>query len=121
MISVSIPVKSKIRFLQNGAEISELTMETGQVQLVDVLTEVFLNDTWNAAAASLEASVVSFDGEMFEETLTCSIEENIITLVSNLPIGTYYLQVRAVFADGEGFHGYERIQRLKLKVIVDRK
>jgi hypothetical protein len=118
---MSIPVKSRIRFIQNEAEINELIMETGQVQLVDVLTEVLLNGTWNAATASLEASVVSFDGEMFEEMLTCSIEESVVTVVSDLPIGTYYLQIRAVFADGEGFLGYERIQRLKLKVVLDRK
>jgi len=118
---VSIPIKSRIRFIQNGAEMNELTMETGQVQLVDVLTEVYLNDSWNESPASLEVSVVSFDGEAFEEMLTCSTEENVVTVVSDLPIGTYYLQVRAVFADGEGFIGYERIQRLKLKVTVDRK
>ena len=118
---MSIPVKSRIRFLQNGVEIIELTMETGQVQLVNVLTEVYLNDSWNESPASLEVSVVSFDGEVFEEMRTCSTEDNVITVISDLPIGTYYLQVRAVFADGEGFIGYERIQRLKLKVTVDRK
>lgn len=118
---MSIPVKSRIRFLQNGVEISAMIMEVGQVQLVDLSAEIYKDGSWMKSSASVAASVVTFDGEVFEEVADCPIEENVITVASEFPVGTYYLQVIANFADGDGYVGYERIQRLKLKIVLDRK
>lgn len=118
LIYPALPVPTRVRFLQNGSEISILTMETGQKAFVDVLVESNDGESWSEIVGSLSASIVSFDGESFEEMAMCNVEDNKILVEADLPVGVYYLQATTAFDSPVPL---ERVQRLKLKIVVDRR
>ncbi len=118
LIYPALPVPTRVRFLQNGSEISILTMETGQKAFVDVLMESSDGETWSKIDGTLSASIVSFDGESFEEMAVSNVEDDKILVEADLPVGVYYLQATTTFDSPVHL---ERVQRLKLKIIVDRR
>ncbi len=118
LIYPALPVPTRVKFLQNGSEISILTMESGQKALVDVLLESNDGESWSEIVGSLSASIVSFDGESFEEMAMCKVEDNKILVEADLPVGVYYLQATTAFDSPVPL---ERVQRLKLTIVVDRR
>lgn len=118
LIYPALPMPTRVKFLQNGSEISSLTMESGQVVFVGVLVESSDGETWSKIDGTVSASIVSFDGEGFEEMAVCKVEDYKILVEADLPVGVYYLQATIVFDSPVAL---ERVQRLKIKVVVDRK
>lgn len=112
-----IPTETRVRFFQNNSEISTLVMETGQTAFIDVLVEK-KGQEWEEAGCQLEASIVSFDGQEFEDMVVCNVDGKTARVEADLPIGVYFLQT-VIQLDPP--LSYERVQRLKLKVVVDRK
>ena len=113
----AVPVETRVKFFQNNSEISTLVMETGQTAFIDVLVEK-KEDEWEEVGYQLEASIVSFDGQEFEEMAICNVDGRTVRVEADLPIGVYFLQT-VIQLDPP--LSYERVQRLKLKVVVDRK
>lgn len=118
LIYPALPMPTRVKFLQNGSEISSLTMESGQVVFVGVLVESSDGETWSKIDGTVSASIVSFDGEGFEEMAVCKVEDYKILVEADLPVGVYYLQATIAFDSPVAL---ERVQRLKIKVVVDRK
>jgi|GEM_PF-953899 len=118
IIYAALPMPTRVKFLQNGSEISNLTMESGQVAFVGVLVESSDGETWSKIDGTVSASIVSFDGEGFEEMAVCKVENDKILVEADLPVGAYYLQATIAFDSPVAL---ERVQRLKIKVVVDRK
>jgi len=118
LIYPALPVPTRVRFLQNGSEISILTMESGQKAFVDILLESNDGETWSEIDGSVSASIVSFDGESFEEVAICEVANHRILIEADLPVGVYYLQATIAFDSPVAL---ERVQRLKLKIVVDRR
>jgi hypothetical protein len=118
LIYPALPMPTRVKFLQNGSEISSLTMESGQAVFVGVLVESSDGETWSKIDGTVSASIVSFDGEGFEEMAVCKVEDYKILVEADLPVGVYYLQATIVFDSPVAL---ERVQRLKIKVVVDRK
>jgi len=118
LIYPALPMPTRVKFLQNGSEISSLTMESGQVVFVGVLVESSDGETWSKIDGTVSASIFSFDGEGFEEMAVCKVEDYKILVEADLPVGVYYLQATIVFDSPVAL---ERVQRLKIKVVVDRK
>jgi hypothetical protein len=118
LIYPALPMPTRVKFLQNGSEISSLTMESGQAVFVGVLVESSDGETWSKIDGTVSASIVSFDGEGFEEMAVCKVEDYKILVEADLPVGVYYLQAAIVFDSPVAL---ERVQRLKIKVVVDRK
>ena len=112
-----IPTETRVRFFQNNSEISTLVMETGQTAFIDVLVEK-KEQEWEEASCQLKASIVSFDGQEFEEMAICNVDGRTVRVEADLPIGVYFLQT-VIQLDPP--LSYERVQRLKLKVVIDRK
>jgi hypothetical protein len=113
----AVPVETRVKFFQNNSEISTLVMETGQTAFIDVLVEK-KEDEWEEVGYQLEASIVSFDGQEFEEMAVCNVDGRTARVEADLPIGVFFLQT-VIQLDPP--LSYERVQRLKLKVVVDRK
>lgn len=113
----AIPVETRVKFFQNNSEISALVMEMGQTKFIDVLVEK-KEDEWEEASCQLKASIVSFDGQEFEDMVVCNVDGKTARVEADLPIGVYFLQT-VIQLDPP--LSYERVQRLKLKVVVDRK
>ncbi|HPI18092.1 MAG TPA: hypothetical protein PK396_10235 [Mesotoga sp.] len=118
LIYPALPMPTRVKFLQNGSEISSLTMESGQAVFVGVLVESSDGETWSKIDGTVSASIFSFDGEGFEEMAVCKVEDYKILVEADLPVGVYYLQATIVFDSPVAL---ERVQRLKIKVVVDRK
>lgn len=118
LIYPALPMPTRVKFLQNGSEISSLTMESGQVVFVGVLVESSDGETWSKIDGTVSASIFSFDGEGFEEMAVCKVEDYKILVEADLPVGVYYLQATIAFDSPVAL---ERVQRLKIKVVVDRK
>lgn len=118
LIYPALPMPTRVKFLQNGSEISNLTMESGQVAFVGVLAESSDGETWSKIDGTVSASIFSFDGEGFEEMAVCKVEDYKILVEADLPVGVYYLQATIAFDSPVAL---ERVQRLKIKVVVDRK
>ncbi len=118
LIYPALPMPTRVKFLQNGSEISSLTMESGQAVFVGVLVESSDGETWSKIDGTVSASIVSFDGEGFEEMAVCKVEDYKILVEADLPVGVYYLQATIAFDSPVAL---ERVQRLKIKVVVDRK
>ncbi|WP_334103411.1 hypothetical protein [Mesotoga prima] len=113
----AIPKSSRVSFLKDSSEIKSLVMETGQTAFIDVLVEK-KEQEWEEAGCQLEASIVSFDGQEFEEMAVCNVDGKTVRVEADLPIGVYFLQT-VIQLDPP--LSYERVQRLKLKVVIDRK
>ena len=118
LIYPALPMPTRVKFLQNGSEISSLTMESGQAVFVGVLVESSDGETWSKIDGTVSASIFSFDGEGFEEMAVCKVEDYKILVEADLPVGVYYLQATIAFDSPVAL---ERVQRLKIKVVVDRK
>jgi hypothetical protein len=118
LIYPALPVPTRVRFLQNGSEISVLTMESGQKAFVDILLESDDGEAWSEIDGSVSANIVSFDGESFEEVAICEVANRRILIEADLPVGVYYLQATIAFDSPVAL---ERVQRLKIKVVVDRR
>lgn len=118
LVYPALPMPTRVKFLQNGSEISSLTMESGQVAFVGVLVESSDGEAWSKIDGTVSASIVSFDGEGFEEMAVCKVEDDKILVEADLPVGVYYLQATIAFDSPVVL---ERVQRLKIKVVVDRK
>ena len=118
LIYPALPMPTRVKFLQNGSEISSLTMESGQAVFVGVLVESSDGETWSKIDGTVSASIVSFDGGGFEEMAVYKVENDKILVEADLPVGVYYLQATIAFDSPVAL---ERVQRLKIKVVVDRK
>lgn len=110
--------ESRLKFLRNGSVISDLTMERGQVEFVDIHVEAVEGDTASRVSGPIMASIVSYDGQDLEQLAFCEVNGNRVKVFVDLPVGVYYLQI---LVDLDTPRLYQRIQRMKLKVVVDRK
>ena len=115
---MGMPVNTRLRFLSNGIEISDLTLERGQVELIELITEVQNGEDWIETNVATNARIIAVGEEGFIEVSSCEVTENLIRIFADLPPGSYYLEVRAEF---QAPVELVRIRRMKVKVVIDRK
>ncbi|HDP78333.1 MAG TPA: hypothetical protein ENN47_09170 [Mesotoga infera] len=111
------PVKTRVRFVLNGESVDSIVLERGQTAFIDLLIESCDGEEWAQAHGTISASIVYFDGKSFEEIAVCPIENDRVALEADLPVGTYYLQATVALSSPVVL---QRVQRLKLKIVVDR-